>query len=154
MTALNIILLWYLGLEHINNVTKIKVKKKAADWAVFSFLKAAQIWSTYYYLLWLFSGHIRSKEAQLGGNPPNLSTLHVILHTGKWKVGKWEEGTFQAWQLTSRCFGRSSCYSMPNWRIAAIFAISDSEKLWQLELPSKEKVRTTYIYNLTVPNSV
>jgi len=27
-------------------VTKIKVKKKAADWAVFSFLKAAQIWST------------------------------------------------------------------------------------------------------------
>ncbi len=45
MTALNIILLWYLGLEHINNVTKIKVKKKAADWAVFSFLKAAQICS-------------------------------------------------------------------------------------------------------------
>ncbi len=27
-------------------MTKIKVKKKAADWAVFSFLKAAQIWST------------------------------------------------------------------------------------------------------------
>ncbi len=36
----------------------------------------------------------------------------------------------------------------------AIFAISDSEKLWQLELPSKEKVKTTYIYNLTVPNDV
>ncbi len=33
MTALNIILLWYFELEHI--------KKKAADWAVFSFLKAA-----------------------------------------------------------------------------------------------------------------
>ncbi len=27
-------------------MTKIKAKKKAADWAVFSFLKAAQIWST------------------------------------------------------------------------------------------------------------
>ncbi len=27
-------------------MTKIKVKKKAVDWAVFSFLKAAQIWST------------------------------------------------------------------------------------------------------------
>ncbi len=27
-------------------MSKIKVKKKAADWAVFSFLKAAQIWST------------------------------------------------------------------------------------------------------------
>ncbi len=28
------------------NIAKAKVKKKAADWAVFCFLKAAQIWST------------------------------------------------------------------------------------------------------------
>ncbi len=47
MTALHIILLWYFELEHIKTTwLKIKVKKKAADWAAFNFLQAAQIWST------------------------------------------------------------------------------------------------------------
>ncbi len=47
MTALYIILLWYFELKHIKITwLKIKAKEKAADWAAFHFLKAAQIWCT------------------------------------------------------------------------------------------------------------
>ncbi len=67
MTALHIILLWYFELEHIKITwLKIKVKKKAADWAVFNFLKAAQIWST---------RPTRYSPVQADQKKPNLATL-------------------------------------------------------------------------------
>ncbi len=47
-------------------MTKIKVKKKAADWAVFCFLKAAQIWST---------RPMRYSPVQADQKKPNWATL-------------------------------------------------------------------------------
>ncbi len=67
MTALHIILLWYFELEHIKITwLKIKEKKKAADWAAFYFLKAAQILSTRPMLY---------SPVQTDQKKPNLATL-------------------------------------------------------------------------------
>ncbi len=55
-------------------MTKIKAKKKAADWAAFSFLKAAQIWSTR-----PMRYPSRSKEAQSGNTECTAVRIYALL---------------------------------------------------------------------------